>query len=89
MHRRIMVSMLVGLFLLSAPSMFANDCQSYICEQRVTVDGASDPYCAETVSGVWIECRVMRYCIYVVGDNGHMTKQCTATDCEGEGCLWI
>jgi len=81
----IVFSLLSGQ-LVAAQSQ--NDCQKYQCEQTVTPDGASEPYCVETFGGRWIDCKVLRYCIYVV-ENGHMTRQCTAYNCEGESCFWV
>lgn len=91
MRKRAVTATLVVLFLVSGPSSFGlgNPCQKYMCEQTVTEYGASDPYCAETGNGMWVECRVERECIYIVGEGGRMTRQCTAYDCSGELCFWI
>ena len=90
--RKVAAATFIVFSLLSGQPVVAqsqSDCQKYQCEQTVTPDGASEPYCAETFGGRWIECRVQRYCIQVVGDDGHLHTQCTPFNCEGETCFWV
>ncbi len=89
MRTRAVAATLAVLCLLSGPLVLGNECEKYICEQTVTEYGQSDPYCSETMTGMWVSCNIIRWCYMAVGPDGRLSRQCTPYNCEGEMCMWV